>query len=182
MNSNRSLVRQFLFLTAFAISSNAFSQVEKIASASFPDSWDTNKNLRGKNGKVLLWKHVRNDRKNEWRNCIVLVIHSDSSGNNNYSISEMYTNKKPFKKWHFAWTQYFPNSSDTPQKSIEGIFNTHLTTFTHKPTERELFDLFSKWDYSLIEKFSTTLEAGIDESLWLETFGFPPDKRKLVQQ
>jgi hypothetical protein len=176
------MARFFLLITMLLVSGVSYSQDPKIVNKKFPDNWDANRDLRHKNGKVLAWAHYRLDRNTRSKSCLLLVCGSDSSGSINYYISVMYTNKKPYNKWYTGWTHYLPDRSDSCSGLNIGYFDMHLKRFDHKPTEIELNNLLSKWDFSLTSISVKLIEAGIDEELWFDTFGFIPDKKMLTRE
>lgn len=137
----------------------------------FPESWDKNHDLRGANSKVLAWTHKKNDEPFELKVCIKLLTSTDSAGKPVFYISEKYTNEKPFNKWHTGSTHYGPQEGQN-----FGFHDIHLKTFDHKPSKAELYQLLNNWKFSLYEKDWQTIECGIDEQLWLDTFGFIPNR------
>ena len=56
----------------------------------------------------------------------------------------------------------------------------HIKDFKSKPTEKELYDLLEKWNFNFYRGDVKTMEAGIDEKLWLEVFGFDIDAKRLT--
>lgn len=148
----------------------------------FPDSWDKNRNLRGRNIVVLAWTHTMINKHNQARTCLTFLSGTDSTGNPEYFISEMSSYKKPFRKWRHSWNYYSPDFTYYDSTFRVGRFDIHLELFNHKPTETELYDLLSKWGFHLFNKNAKTIEAGIDEALWLRTFGFPVDKGRFIQE
>lgn len=175
-----------LFLISLIISSIAVhgqsQKTLKFGDSTFPGNWDKNRDLRGRNGVVLAWTHTRSSRNTESKSCIKLVAGLDSAGKAVYFISEMYSDKKPFNKWHHSWRHYSPNYSDTASKMQFGYFDTHIERFDHKPTEKELYELLMRWEFSLFGKDFKTIEAGADGKLWLETFGFIPDRKIFIDK
>ncbi|MFT3702532.1 MAG: hypothetical protein QM802_09190 [Agriterribacter sp.] len=176
-------MKTLLLLPIIACCLFSFAQTydfSKVSNSKFPESWDNNRDLRGKNGQVLAWAYIKTGRKYENRLCLTLVYGPDSTGNIEYFISQMFSSEKPFDKWSYAMVHYLPNKRDTTAKLQIGFFDTHIRRFTNKPNEKEIYDLLTKWNFSLFAKGSKTLEAGIDETLWLNSFGFPIDKKKLT--
>lgn len=152
-----------------------------VANAAFPNNWDTNRGLRKRNGKVLMWRHIKNVDSNEVRSCIVLVSGPDSTGKPEYFISEWYSDEKPFTKWNRSLS-YYPNYFvDTKTGMKFGFRDVHLERYDHKPTKNELYYLLQKWHYTFFETGVQIIEAGVDERLWFETFGFIPDKKEMAQ-
>jgi hypothetical protein len=185
MNLCSSYLHRFFLFTLLTTPLSTFAQVDsfsKIINSTFPGKWDTNRDLRGRNGRVLAWTHIRSNRKNESKSCITLVFGPDSTGNIEYFISEMFTNKKPFKNWNHAWVYRQPAKPDSASGLRIGLFYIHLKRFDHKPTEDELYGLFAEWNFHFFEKDSKTFEAGVDEKLWFNTFGFIPDREKIVKK
>lgn len=137
----------------------------------FPESWDKNHDLRGTNSKVLAWVHRKDDRPFELKACITLLIRSDSLGKAVYCISEKYTNEKPFNKWDIGSKHHAPREGE-----FFGFHDIHLRQFDHKPSKAELYQLLNYWGVSLYKNGWRTIECGIDEQLWLDTFGFIPNR------
>ena len=161
----------------------SYAQVDsslRIITGKFPDSWDKKRNLRSRNGKILAWVHFKSGEKFENKVCLQLVYGPDSTGNIEYFISEMYTNKKPFKKWNYEKTRYENYSVDTITGLKFGYWDIHLEVFKHKPTEEELYSLFKKWKFRFLENDPDMVEAGLDDKLWLLVFGFSPNRKLLT--
>ena len=58
---------------------------------------------------------------------------------------------------------------------MTGFYDVHLKRFNHKPSKKEIYSLLNKWEFTFEEKNGlSTIESGIDENLWLTTFGFIP--------
>ncbi len=150
-----------------------FFQINAQNESKFPDSWDTNNDLRGSNGEVLAWTHKKDTtRPFEYKSCITLVVGKDSLGMDEYFISQMYTNEKPFNKWHQSSIHYGPDSTQ-----LFGFHDVHIERFDHKPTEQEIYKLLDRWMFKLEKNDWITIEHGIDDSLWLKYFGFKPNKK-----
>jgi len=139
----RNLLLLCLPLSFFSVhgQTNDFSIIKNSA---FPESWDNNRELRGRNGLVLAWTHTKSGKKNEGKSCITLIFGLDSIGNTEYFVIERYTNEKPFTKWDYAWIHYLPNNVDSVSGLRVGFFDNHIKRFEHQPTEKEVYDLFSK--------------------------------------
>ena len=105
----------------------------------------------------------------------------DSAGCDVYYLSGMYTDEKPFNKWYYMWIHRLPEFSDTTSGIRIGYFKFYLEKFNYKPSEKELNDLLDEWDFTLFEKDTKIIEAGIDNNLWMDTFGFVPDKKKIIK-
>lgn len=152
---------------------------ESAKNSVFPNEWDENRDLRGKNAKVLMWKHVKRGTSYEARYCITLLGGSDSLGNVEYFISEQYSNTTPFIKWHYGFIHYSDYFIDSATGISFGYRDLHLQKYDHRPSEDELYKLFQKWRYATPKPNTEIIEAGIDEKLWLNTFGFAVDRQKL---
>lgn len=173
-----------LFLAILVSSAPTFAQdynLSAITNSAFPDNWDTNRDLRKRNGKVLAWKHTKRGTYFEGKSCITLVVGSDSTGNTEYFVGEMYSNEKPFTKWHYGFIHYSDYFTDSATGMTFGFRDLHLERYSHRPAEEELYSLFQKWNYVFFEKNSKTIEAGLDEKLWREIFGFVPDRKKFIK-
>jgi hypothetical protein len=162
-----------LSLVLLLFSYGLSAQNTPVNSGSFPDSWDKNRDLRGENGQVLAWVHQKDERPFEVKNCILVVYGPDSAGRMEYYISQQYTNEIPFDKWHTGSIHYGPGQSGLHDLN-SGYWDVHIEKFDHIPTEKELYDLFNKWKFSFYTEGWQTIEAGIDEKLWKELFGFVP--------
>jgi hypothetical protein len=162
----------FIFILTFLTSVNALSQTKnlesKIVNANFPNSWDVNRELRGKDGQVLAWAHFKANKTEQSKSCLTLQCWQDSSSKMNYLISAKHSYEQPFNTWRQGYMHY------------AGLLDTHIKGFDHKPTEKELTDLILRWQYCLINMDVKTVEAGLDEKLWFDTFGFIPDKKVFV--
>lgn len=166
-------MKQILFTvcTIIAVITKAQTTNYLCSKGHFPDTWDKNHDLRGNRTKVLAWTHKKDDQPFELKICITLLISSDSLGKPLYYISEKYTNEKPFNKWYTASIHYAPKEGQ-----VFGFHDLHLEEFDHKPSKIELYELLNHWEFNLNEKDWQTIECGIDEQLWLDSFGFIPNQ------
>lgn len=153
--------------------------LRKVVHSAFPDRWDVNRNLRSRNGKVLLWQYTKRDDGFEMKSCITLVSGPDSSGKTEYFISEKYADKKPFAQWQYGFIYYADYFTDSATGMRFGFRDVHIERYDHKPTESEIYALLRKWHYAFFKRVSQTIEAGLDEKLWLDTFGFVPGTKRL---
>ena len=169
---------KLLFVTAFLYYSlSVIAQDNKkvaVADTSFPENWDRKHKLRGNVYNVLAWVHHKDEYGYEYRSCLVIFESTDSLGKPEYFFSEHDTNKKPFNKWRYSSIHYsggfFTNSG------IEvGYHNLHLEVYDHKPTQKELYELISKWQFKFYKENWITVEAGFDSKLWQIFFDFKPD-------
>ncbi len=184
MNLKLLYIKYLFSLVILIYTAPTFAQLDtlsKIYNSEFPDSWDSNRELRNRNGKILCWKHIKSGTSSEIKSCIVIVSGPDSTGNMEYYISEKYSNKKPFNKWHWGFIYYADYAIDSATGMKFGFRDLHLKKYNHKPTEDELYGLFRKWEYAFFEEGSQTIEAGLDEKLWLDIFGFIPRRDKLTR-
>ena len=158
---------KILFLTINALGFyHACAQIE----STFPELWDKNRNLRGEKGQVLSWTYKKDTiRPFEYKSCIMLVMGKDTSGKDEYYISEMYTNEKPFNEWNHASIHYGPDSTQ-----LFGFHDVHIEKFDHKPSQKEIFILLNHWKFKLIEDDWITVEYGIDKKLCMKYFEFIP--------
>ncbi len=147
-------------------------QIPAQRNATFPDSWDTNRDLRGAQGQVLAWTHkIDTARPYEYKHCLILFVAKDSSGKDEYFVAEMYTNEKPFNKWHYSAIHFGP---DPPR--MFGFHDLHLEQFDHRPSRQEMYKLLDRWMFKLTEEGWIIQEWGIDEKLWMQYFGFIPER------
>jgi len=142
----------------------------------FPNSWDSNRNLRGNNGEVLAWTHKKvKSTSLEYKSCITIVAGVDSSGKDEYYISQTYSNEKPFNKWNISSIHFGPDSNNNM-----GFYDLHIEEFDSIPSKQEIYNLLDRWMFELNDYDDwTTIEMGIDEDLWSKYFGFIPDSKDL---
>jgi hypothetical protein len=141
----------------------------KFSTGTFPEAWDLNRNLRGNKQKVLIWQHCKNDRGREWKSCIVINEFTDSLGKPEYCISMEDTYEPPFEEWHTSWIDYAPDST-----SQFGFNDLLLECYHHKPTKKEINQLFGRFKFEFSSERYLTLEAGLDVELWNSVLGFQP--------
>ena len=183
MSLQPSHIRLLVSLLIVLSSSFAYSQEDttsKIVNSKFPNGWDKNRNLRGRNAKILAWVCYKS-KGFENKVCISIIPGEDSTGKPEYILSEMHTNKKPFNKWDYVFSyikDYFIN-----ERGLKiGYWYVHLEIFNHKPTETELYSLIKKWRFRFIPSDPAMIEAGLDDNLWLEIFGFLPNRSLLTEE
>lgn len=167
-----------LVLLLLCIPAISFAQVkpgQDFINGTFPESWDTKQSLRHKCEQVLLWKQASRGHKTAYRKCILVLATKDSAGGDMYFISEMYSTAAPFTKWSYGFINYANGLKDTVSGLTFGFHDLHLEVYHHTPTEAELMALLRKWEFFLYDKQETTRVAGIDNKLWLKTFGFVPN-------
>ena len=153
----------FIFKTAFGQNDTL------IKNESFPKTWTKGDWGRG---KILAWVEKKDDRPFDYRSCILFMQGADSAGKLKYFISEYYTNEKPFTKWYISTIHISPRRGRADTTFTLGYWDTHLKTFNHKPTEIEIYDLLTKWNFKFYEQGWQTISAGADDKLWLKELGF----------
>ncbi len=172
-------MRILFLLLSLVISFSAQGQRENhpiIAATEFPkNKWDKENDL----SLVLAWTYKKYDSGVKVKLCINLLNYTDSTGNSRYYISQMFTNQKPYDTWFHSWIHYGP---DYNAGSDFGYRDVHLKDFKHILCEEELYDLLSKWKFSLIGKNAETIEAGVDQSLMQSFFGFKLDLNRLIEK
>jgi hypothetical protein len=161
-------------------SSEKITEIKKITATdsilvfstdSFPDSWDTKRELRGEDGKVLTWIHGINDAGNEWKSCLLLQVKDDYRGHVEYSIMQKNSHQSPFDEWNIGFIDYAPDSV-----SKFGFNDLLVRTYEHVPTKKEIYKLFNEFHFEFQSNTYLTLEAGLDKKLWMNSFGFIPQK------
>lgn len=166
------MMKTIFLILIISITAVTFGQSVKnppISKGTFPKDWDITNKL--KDYKILAWTQKKDSRPFEYRSCICLSSRFISEGKMEFFIEEKYTNEKPFTKWNTSMIHFSPKESD----STTGYWDFHLQKFDHKPTEKEMYELLTKWNFKFYVKNWKTITAGINENLWLKELGFIPD-------
>ena len=135
-------------------------------SATFPESWDPKRTLRGDDEVVLAWTHKQCEGSAS-RTCLLFRKSTDTHSKPVYFLSEEFSTEPPFNKWKTGFIYFAPEKNST-----SGFYDSHLQLFDHKPTRKEIYDLLEQWKFQLFEDNYTTIEAGTDKQLWQDLLGF----------
>lgn len=139
----------------------------------FPNEWDLNRELRGNDKEVLIWKYIKDELGKEFKFCLTYKTKEDSSGGEMIFIEEMRSEPPNFNEWETALISYAPDLSNP--NSI-GYHDWLLRSFDHKPEKEEIYKMFDEFMFSLKDQNWMTIEAGIDLELWMKIFGFSPEE------
>lgn len=169
----------FLFQT-FPLQAQSFHH-PVIRDTCFPEDWDTKQTLRSHSAVVLAWAQTVSYQKDHRRFCLVFREGTDSLGNKTYTISEQYADKKPFRKWKYAWTYIAPRARFADSVVYVGKYYVHIEVLKELPDATALYGLLKGWQFFLIERPEKTIQAGIDSKLWYRIFGCWPDWKLFVR-
>jgi len=153
--------------------------IKPVPDTVFPQSW-MNEGLKEELGRkeCLVWLQKKDSRPYEVRSCIAFMRSTDSLGKPEYRLKHIYSADSLFNEWHMGMIHY-TSPSESNDGMLFGYWDMHLENFDHKPSKKEINDLFERWHFSVFEKDWEIVDFGINMDLWMDIFGFVPDWGKL---